>query len=144
MGNFTAGLVTGCLLGVGGTFLLILFGAVSSGDLRAFLKGHLLRGGVYALALLGAGAGISHIMNLGKDSTVLLFLLLVLIVERQAGLASGLFASFIATLILSIWVFPPIGSLMIDTVDDRLALALFLLIAILGAQIFHKKEKALP
>jgi K+-sensing histidine kinase KdpD len=49
-----------------------------------------------------------------------------------------LIATAIAALILVFWFFPPVGSAMIRSSSDRLALALFLLIATLGSRLLAR------
>lgn len=80
-------------------------------------------------------------MNIGKDASMLLLLLVVLAISRVEGLLSGLIATAIAALILG-WDFPPIGSLAVKSSSDRLALALFLLIATLGSRLLGRREKS--
>jgi len=72
---------------------------------------------------------------------MLLLLLAVLAISRLEGLLSGLIATAIATLILC-WDFPPMGSLAVKSSSDRLALALFLLIATLGSRLIGRREKS--
>ena len=86
-------------------------------------------------------AAFCHRLNIGKDASMLLLLLTVLAVSRLEGLLSGLIATAIATLILG-WDFPPMGSLAIKSSSDRLALALFLLIATLGSRLIGRREKS--
>lgn len=70
---------------------------------------------------------------------MLMLLLTVLFVSRVEGLLNGLFATAIAVLILA-WFFAPGGSIMIKSSSDRLALALFLLIATLGSRLIGQRE----
>lgn len=69
---------------------------------------------------------------------MLLLLLVVLGVSKLEGLVNGLIATAIAALILVFWFFPPVGSAMIRSSSDRLALALFLLIATLGSRLLAR------
>jgi K+-sensing histidine kinase KdpD len=80
-------------------------------------------------------------MNIGKDASMLLLLLAVLAVSKLEGLLNGLIATAIAALILA-WFFPPDGSLMIKSSSDRLALALFLLVATVGARLIGRRESS--
>lgn len=77
-------------------------------------------------------------MSIGKDASMLLLLLVVLGVSKLEGLVNGLIATAIAALILILWFFPPAGSAMIRSSSDRLALALFLLIATLGSRLLAR------
>lgn len=72
---------------------------------------------------------------------MLLLLLTVLAISKLEGLLSGLIATAIATLILG-WDFPPIDSLAVRSSSDRLALALFLLIATFGSRLIGRREKS--
>jgi len=72
---------------------------------------------------------------------MLLLLLAVLAISKLEGLLSGLIATAIAALILG-WDFPPIDSLAVKSSSDRLALALFLVIATLGSRLLSRREKS--
>ena len=72
---------------------------------------------------------------------MLLLLLAVLAVSKLEGLLNGLIATAIAALILA-WFFPPDRSLMVRSSSDRLALALFLLIATLGSRLIGRRERS--
>jgi K+-sensing histidine kinase KdpD len=82
-------------------------------------------------------------LSIGKDASMLLLLLAVLAVSKLEGLLSGLIATAIAALILG-WDFPPMGTLAVKSSSDRLALALFLLIATLGSRLLDRREKSIP
>ena len=141
MGSYVTGLVTGCLLGVGGTLLLLLLGLSFSGQFSTLFKTNSLRGHVYAAAVLIAVSGIAQLLRLDKESAMLLLLLAVLAVAKQGGLVLGLAASAMAAVMLSVLFMPPVGSLFIKGPDDRLALALFLLIAALGSRLIGQHRK---
>jgi two-component system, OmpR family, sensor histidine kinase KdpD len=142
MGGFTAGLVTGCLLGVCGTFLLLSMGAAFSGDGARVLRVRSLPGTLLSTIILLCIAAVCHRLNIGKDASTLLLLLAVLAVSKLEGLVNGLIATAIAASILGFWFFPPVGSLMIKSSSDRLALALFLLIATLGSRLIGRRESS--
>ena len=72
---------------------------------------------------------------------MLLLLLAVLAISKLEGLLSGLIATAIAAMILG-WDFPPIDSLAVKSSSDRLALALFLVIATLGSRLLSRREKS--
>jgi K+-sensing histidine kinase KdpD len=141
MGSFVAGLVTGCLLGVSGTLLLLLLGLSLSGQFSTLFKTNSLRGHVYAAAVLITVSGIAYLLKLDKESAMLLLLLAVLAVAKQGGLVYGLAASAMAAVLLSFLFMPPVGSLFIKGPDDRLALALFLLIAAVGSRLIGQQRK---
>jgi K+-sensing histidine kinase KdpD len=142
MGGFTAGLVTGCLLGVGGTFLLLSLGAAFSGEGARLFHVRSLPGTFLSTVALLLISAFCHRMGVGKDASMLLLLLAVLGISKLEGLLNGLIATAIASLILVIWFFPPTGTLAVKSLSDRLALALFLLIATLGSRIVGAKEKS--
>ena len=73
---------------------------------------------------------------------MLLLLLAVLVVSRLEGLLNGLIATTIAALILVFWFFPPVGTAMIRSSSDRLALALFLLLGALGSRLLGRRESS--
>jgi len=140
MGGFTAGLVTGCLLGVCGTFLLLSIGTAFSGDAARMVSVRSLPKTILSAVALFCIAVFCHRLNVGKDAFVLLLLFAVLAVSKLEGLVNGLIATVIAGAILGFWFFPPIGSLMIKSSSDRLALALFLLMATLGSRLIGRRE----
>jgi len=73
---------------------------------------------------------------------MLLLLLAVLAISKLEGLLSGLIATAIAALILVFWFFPPVGTMLVKSSSDRLALALFLLIATLGSRLIGRQERS--
>ena len=139
MGGFTAGLVAGCLLGVSGTFLLLSIGAAFSVDGVSLFRVRSLPGTLMSTIALLLITAFCYRFNIGKDASMLLLLLAVLGVARLEGLMNGLIATTIAALVLA-WFFPPAGSLVIKSSSDRLALALFLLIATLGSRYLARRE----
>jgi len=141
MGGFTAGLVAGCLLGVSGTFLLLSLSAAFSVDRARLFRLRSLPGTLLSTIVLLFIAAFCQRLSIGKDASMLLLLLAVLAVSKLEGLLNGLIATAIATLILA-WTFPPDGSVMIKSSSDRLALALFLLLATLGSRLIGRRESS--
>ena len=141
MGGFTTGLVAGCLLGVCGTFLLLSLGAAFSVERARLFRLRSLTGTLLSTIGLLFIAEFCHRMKIGKDATMLLLLLAVLAISKLEGLLSGLIATAIAAMILG-WDFPPIDSLAVKSSSDRLALALFLVIATLGSRLLGRREKS--
>jgi K+-sensing histidine kinase KdpD len=88
-------------------------------------------------------AAFCHRMNIGKDASMLLLLLAVLSISKVEGLMNGLIATVISVFTLAFWFFPPAG-LAIRSSSDRLALALFVLIATLGSRMVGRQEKSTP
>ena len=72
---------------------------------------------------------------------MLLLLLAVLGISKMEGLVNGLIATAIAAVMLA-WFLPPGGSMSIKSSSDRLALALFLLIATLGSRFLGRRENS--
>jgi len=141
MGGFTAGLVAGCLLGVCGTFLMLSIGAAFSVDRARVFRVRSIPGILLSTIVLLFIAAFCHRLNIGKDAPMLLLLLAVLAVSKLEGLLNGLIATAIAALILVFWFFPPISSVLVKSSSDRLALALFLLIATLGSRLLGRRER---
>jgi len=141
MGGFTAGLVTGCLLGVSGTFFLLSLGAAFSGEGAHLFHLRSFPGTILSTIVLLCIAAFCHRMNIGKDASMLLLLLAVFGVSKLEGLLNGLIATVIASLILMFWFFPPFGSITVRSLSDRLALALFLLLATLGSRMIGRQER---
>lgn len=139
MGGFTAGLVAGCLLGVCGTFLLLSVGAAFSVESARMFRLRSLSGTVLSTIVLLSIAEFCHRLRIGTNASMLLLLVAVLAVSKLEGLLNGLIATVVAALILA-WFFPPDGSMMIKSSSDRLALALFLLIATLGSRFLGRRE----
>jgi len=142
MGGFTAGLVTGCLLGVCGTFLLLTVTAAFSPEGSRLLHVRSLPGTVLSTIALLLIAGFCHRLGIGKDASMLMLLFAVLAVSKLEGPLNGLIATGIAAFVLAYWFFPPAGVL-IKSSSDRLALALFLLIATLGSRMVGSKQRSL-
>ena len=138
MGGFTAGLVTGCLLGVAGTFLLLSLGAAFSGEGARLFRLRSIPGTILSTIVLLFIGVLCHRLSVGMDASILLLLLVVLAISKLEGLLNGLIATAIAALILA-WFFPPDSSMMIRSSSDRLALALFLLIATLGSRLIGRQ-----
>jgi two-component system, OmpR family, sensor histidine kinase KdpD len=142
MGGFTAGLVAGCLLGVCGTFILLSLGAAFSVERARVFHVRSLPGTLLSTIVLLCLTAFCHRMSIGKDASMLLLLLAVLVVSRLEGLLNGLIATTIAALILVFWFLPPVGTAMIRSSSDRLALALFLLLGALGSRLLGRRESS--
>jgi K+-sensing histidine kinase KdpD len=141
MGGFTTGLVTGCLLGVCGTFLLLTLGTAFSTERARYFRVRSVPGTILSTIALLLIAAFCHRMNIGKDASMLMLLLAVLCISKIEGLISGLIATVISVFLLAFLFFPPVG-LAVRSSSDRLALALFLLIATLGSRIIGHEKSA--
>ena len=140
MGGFTTGLVAGCLLGVCGTFFLLSVSAAFSVNGSRSFKLRSIPGTVLSTIALLCLAVICRRLGIGSDASMLLLLLAVLAVSKLEGLLNGLIATAVSAFILAYWFFPPQG-FMIRSSSDRLALALFLLLATLGSRLIGGKEE---
>jgi K+-sensing histidine kinase KdpD len=140
MGSFAAGLATGFLLGVCGTFVLLTVSAAFSTESARLFRLHSIAGTILSTVALLCIAAFCHRLSIGKDATMLVLLFAVLAVSKLEGLLNGLIATFIAAMILAYWFFPPMG-LLVKSSSDRLALALFLLIATLGSRIIGGRAR---
>jgi K+-sensing histidine kinase KdpD len=143
MGGFTAGLVAGCLLGVSGTFFLLSISVAFSEDRGPVFRLRSVTGTFLSIIVLFIIAAFCHRLAIGKDATILMLLFAILAISRIEGLVNGYIATAIGAVILVVWFFPPIGSLMIKSSSDRLALALFLLIATLGSRLIRGRQDSL-
>lgn len=142
MGGFTTGLVIGLLVGVSGTFLLLSIGAAFSMERARLFRLRSIPGTLVAALALLAIAVFCRRLAIGKDAAMLLLLFAVLGISKVEGLLSGLIATALATLMLAFGFMPPIGSLMIRSSSDRLAIALFLLIGTIGSRIIGSRHSS--
>jgi K+-sensing histidine kinase KdpD len=140
MGGFTTGLIAGCLLGVCGTFFLLSMSAAFSVNGSRAFKLRSIPGTLLSTIALLCLALICRRLAIGTDASMLLLLFAVLAISKLEGLLNGLIATAISAMILAYWFFPPQG-FMIRSSSDRLALALFLLLATLGSRLIGGKEK---
>jgi K+-sensing histidine kinase KdpD len=100
-------------------------------------------GTILSAIVLLCVAGFCQWMKIGKDASMLLLLFAVLGVSKLEGLLNGLIATVIAAATLAYSVFAPADSLMIKSSSDRLALALFLLLATLGSRMIAGRQRSL-
>ena len=121
---------------------MLSIGAAFSVDRARVFRVRSLPGTLLSTIVLLCTAAFCHRLNIGKDASMLLLLLAVLAISKLEGLLSGLIATAIAALILVFWFFPPVGSMLVKSSSDRLALALFLLIATLGSRLIGRQERS--
>ena len=131
MSSFLAGMITGSLIGVVVTLLvlMIIAGAKRSESAPA---GQVPNRKVFlaAIVLLGV-CGVCYTFNLEK-SALLALLLSVLLLAKLGGSKRGIVVAGIAAVMLA-WFLPPNGSLTVTGLDNRLALALFVLGTVVGS-----------
>jgi two-component system sensor histidine kinase KdpD len=121
---------------------MLSIGAAFSADRMRVFRVRSLPGTLLSTIVLLCIAAFCHRLNIGKDASMLLLLLAVLAISKLEGLLSGLIATAIAALILVFWFFPPVGTMLVKSSSDRLALALFLLIATLGSRLIGRQERS--
>ena len=143
MGGFTAGLVAGCLLGVCGTFLFLSIGrGVFRGPGARVSSPIPSRNFSFPQSSCSALPPFAVGLEIGTDGCIH---------APAFGGGAGRFqtggpaerahchgnrgADF------GFWFFPPVGSVMMQSSSDRLALALFLPIATLGSRLIGRREK---
>ncbi len=131
MSNFLAGLITGSLIGVVVTLLVLMIVSGVKGPEKTS-EGQVPNRKVFlAAVLLLAICGICYRFDLEK-SALLALLLSVLLIAKLGGSKRGITAAGIAAVILA-WFLPPNGSLTVTGLDNRLALALFVLGTVVGS-----------
>ncbi len=141
MTAFDVGLITGCLVGVIGTYLLLLLAAAVADVQPDTMNGQSrLRVTSAVVALLVVG-GISYALKLDKAGAILLLFISVLVIAKLGGFKCGFVASGVAAALLSILFLPPIGSLWVFDSTNRLTLTLFLLIAIVGSRLIGASKR---
>jgi K+-sensing histidine kinase KdpD len=152
--GFLAGAITGYLIGVVSTILVLLLvwatlAAISGADTqnaeraaaKQFSNRTVFLTGLVVLVICGA----CYSLNL-QESAMLASLLSVLLIARMAGSGRGLAAAGIAALILA-WFLPPSSSLRVTGLDNQLALALFILGTIAGSLLTkgnHSIDRWIP
>jgi K+-sensing histidine kinase KdpD len=119
-------------------FLLSISAAFSVNGSRAF-RLRSIPGTILSTIALLFLAFICHRLSIGNDASMLLLLFAVLAISKLEGLLNGLIATAISAVILAYWFFPPSG-FMIRSSSDRLALALFLLLATLGSRLIGGRD----
>ncbi len=141
MDSFMMGLLTGCMVGVGGTLFLLILIAQTNRQ-RDMVNELSPRRVVFSTVALFSVAGVSYTLELDKTSATLLLLLSVLVIARVAGIKGGIAASVVAAVLLSFLFLPPIGSLWVISPGNRFALALFLLITVVGSRLVGEEKSS--
>ena len=129
--SFLTGLITGALSGAVLTLLVLLVVAGAKGR-DGTPAGQVPNTKVFiaALALL-AVCGVCYTFDLEK-SGLLALLLSVLLLAKLGGSRRGIVVAGIAAVMLA-WFLPPSGSFSVNGLDNRLALALFVLGTVVGS-----------
>jgi len=138
MSGFLAGLITGGLIGVVVTLLALM---IASGlkSPESATHGQVPNRKVFLAAIvLLAVCGVCYTLNLEK-SALLALLLSVLLLDKLGGSRRGIAAAGIAAVLLA-WFLPPNGSLSVSGLDNRLALALFVLGTVVGSIVVEGNQ----
>ena len=138
MSSFLAGMITGSLIGVVVT-LLVLMIVAGIKDPDSSSAGRVPRRKLFLAALVLIGVcGVCYTFDLEK-SALLALLLSVLLLAKLGGSKGGIAAAGIAAVLLA-WFLPPNGSLSVMGLDNRLALALFILGTVVGSIVVEGNQ----
>jgi two-component system sensor histidine kinase KdpD len=91
--------------------------------------------------LTGALAPVQHLVGLLNEG--LLFLLLALLVSATWGWRVGLFAAVLTNLALNFFFVPPLHTLTVQDTTNVVALAVFLIVAMIGGSLLSSAQNAL-
>lgn len=138
MSSFLAGLITGIPFGVVLTLLvLMIIAGAKSRETPASSQSP--NGKVFLAALvLLATCGVCYTFDLEK-SALLALLLSVLLLAKLGGSKRGIVVAGIAAVMLA-WFLPPSGSLSVSGLDNRLALALFVIGTVVGSIVVEGNQ----
>ena len=138
MSSFLGGLITGSLIGVVVTLLVLMIVAGVRGPENT-AEGRVPNRKVFLAALvLLVVCGVCYTLDLEK-SALLALLLSVLLIAKLGGSRRGIAAAGIAAVMLA-WFLPPNGSLSVTGMDNRLALALFVLGTVVGSIVVEGNQ----
>lgn len=138
MSSFLAGLITGSLIGVVVTLLVLMIVSGVKGPENASAGQVPNRKVFLAAIVLLAVCGLCYTLNLEKSALLALFLS-VLLLAKLGGSRRGIAAAGIAAVLLA-WFLPPNGSLSVIGLDNRLALALFVLGTVVGSIVVEGNQ----
>ena len=135
MTGFVAGVATGCLVGVTVTIILLLFAATWLAEPQQQSAESSARGVAAAcLTILALGA-FCYALHLPKAVVMILLLSAVFLIADQTEVLTALIGSGLSTLLLTFLFLPPIRSMRIIRMGDRLSLAAFLLVSVVGCRL---------
>jgi len=138
MSSFLAGLITGSLIGIVVTLLVLIIASGIKGPANASAGQVPNRKVFLAAIVLLAVCGVCYTLNLEKSALLALFLS-VLLLAKLGGSRRGIAAAGIAAVLLA-WFLPPNGSLSVNGLDNRLALALFVLGTVVGSIVVEGNQ----
>jgi K+-sensing histidine kinase KdpD len=138
MSSFIAGLITGGLIGVVVTLLVLMI--IAGAKARENTSGGQVpnRKVFLAALVLLAVCGFCYTFDLEK-SALLALVLSVLLLAKIGGSKRGIVVAGIAAVMLA-WFLPPNGSLAVTGLDNRLALALFVLGTVVGSIVMDGNQ----
>ena len=96
---------------------------------------------VAAIAVAFIGLVYHALVNVNPTTAALTFLLGILAVSARWGLRPAIFMAIIATLIFNFYFLPPIGTLTIADPQNWVALAAFLVTAIVASQLSERARR---
>jgi K+-sensing histidine kinase KdpD len=138
MSGFLGGLITGILIGVVVTLLVLMIVAGTKGPGDTSTRPVQNRKVFLATLVLLAACGVCYTFELEK-SALLALLLSVLLLAKLGGSKRGLVAAGIAAVMVA-WFLPPNGPLTVTGLDNRLALALFVLGTVVGSIVVEGNQ----
>jgi K+-sensing histidine kinase KdpD len=138
MSSFLEGLITGSLIGAVVTLLVLIVvaGMRSPENTSAGQVPH--RKVFLAALVLLVVCGVCYTFDLEK-SALLALMLSVLLIAKLGGSKRGIAVAGIAAVVLA-WFLPPNGSLAVKGLDNRLALALFVLGTVVGSIVVEGNQ----
>ena len=138
MSSFIAGLITGNFIGIVLTLLVLMIVSGIKGPENA-PEGQVPNRKIFLAALiLLVVCGACYTFDLEK-SALLALLLSVLLIAKLGGSKRGIAAAGLAAVLLA-WFLPPNGSLSVSGLDNRLALALFVLGTVVGSIVVEGNQ----
>ncbi len=138
MSGFIAGLITGNFIGIVLTLLVLMIVSGIKGPENA-PEGQVPNRKIFLAALiLLVVCGACYTFDLEK-SALLALLLSVLLIAKLGGSKRGIAAAGLAAVLLA-WFLPPNGSLSVSGLDNRLALALFVLGTVVGSIVVEGNQ----
>ncbi len=138
MSSFIAGLITGNFIGIVLTLMVLMIVSGIKGPENA-PEGQVPNRKIFLAALvLLVVCGACYTLDLEK-SALLALLLSVLLIAKLGGSKRGIAAAALAAVLLA-WFLPPNGSLSVSGLDNRLALALFVLGTVVGSIVVEGNQ----
>ena|SRR5215472_13609541 len=135
MNGFLAGMISGCVVGSLVTLLFLIIVA-SWQKKEKTTSSRFSQRTVFVAALVLLAIGTACYFRDLEKSALLSLLLSVLLVAKLGGSKRGIISACIAALIVA-WFLPPYGSLWVTGLDNRIALALFVLGTFIGSIVME-------